>query len=327
MPLKGPVLDALSEVQRRRVRENLGLVGLHLRKHVRNLRTPRREREWEDLFQEGCLGLIRAAVDFAPEREIPFAAFALPRIHHAVSLALQSRFTLIRPPRRKESAADAASEARGQAGRHAPLPRTSLITKEQAALLAQRIRPEPDGEGLETIGERVRGKYERAVRAAAAVVVGRASTRGDRVELVRVLTEERFLIPQESSRRGLRQIARDTNSSFARVSECERRISEAVREALTADPEFDRLERLLRTDRTGSERGIDRALESELAAVGAKAFIQRFRDADRAERARLLEGVLEVSTVDLERIAGDRFAELPSDERERLLHSLPVRAS
>ena len=102
MPLKGPVLDALSEVQRRRVRENLGLVGLHLRKHVRNLRTPRREREWEDLFQEGCLGLIRAAVDFAPEREIPFAAFALPRIHHAVSLALQSRFTLIRPPRRKE---------------------------------------------------------------------------------------------------------------------------------------------------------------------------------------------------------------------------------
>ena len=68
----------LTDEQRRLVRKNIGLVAVHLRRYVRNLEVPRSDREWEDLFQEGCLALIRAALTFRTERGIPFAAFALP---------------------------------------------------------------------------------------------------------------------------------------------------------------------------------------------------------------------------------------------------------
>ena len=80
-------VSALTETQRRLVARNLGLVGLHLRRNVSNLAAPRRDREWDDLFQEGCLGLIQAAILFREDRGIAFAAFALPRIRNAVSRA------------------------------------------------------------------------------------------------------------------------------------------------------------------------------------------------------------------------------------------------
>ena len=82
----------LTDEQRRLVRDNVGLVAVHLRRNVVNLLHPKWEREWDDLFQEGCLGLIRAATAYRAERGIPFAAFALPRIHNAVSRAIQSKF-------------------------------------------------------------------------------------------------------------------------------------------------------------------------------------------------------------------------------------------
>ena len=94
-------MHTLTDDQRRLVRDNLGLVGVHLRRHVRGLDAPRRHREWEDLFQEGCLGLMRAAVAFDPARGIPFAAFALPRIHNAVSCALEEKFSMFASPKRR----------------------------------------------------------------------------------------------------------------------------------------------------------------------------------------------------------------------------------
>ncbi len=99
--------EPLTEQQRCLVRENIGLVAVHLRRYVRNLSVPRHDREWEDLFQEGCLGLIKAAVAFRQERGIPFAAFALPRIHNAVSRALDSKFaTVYVPPQRSATPPD-----------------------------------------------------------------------------------------------------------------------------------------------------------------------------------------------------------------------------
>ncbi len=77
------------------VTENIGLVMYHLRRHVPNLGTPQRDREWEDLVQEGCMGLIRAAALYRHERGIPFVAFALRRIQKEVSRALHSKFCLI----------------------------------------------------------------------------------------------------------------------------------------------------------------------------------------------------------------------------------------
>ena len=90
--------EPLTDQQRRIVNENIGLVAVHLRRYVTNLSQPRRDREWEDLFQEGCLGLIDAATRFRAERGIPFVAFALPRIHNAVSKALQAKFSTVRIP-------------------------------------------------------------------------------------------------------------------------------------------------------------------------------------------------------------------------------------
>src|SRR3990172_3464145 len=100
---------ALTDEQRRLVRDNVGLVAVHLRRNVANLIHPKREREWEDLFQEGCLGLIRAATAFRAERGIPFAAFALPRIHNAVSRAILTKFSTIYVPPRRPSRSDDSS--------------------------------------------------------------------------------------------------------------------------------------------------------------------------------------------------------------------------
>jgi DNA-directed RNA polymerase specialized sigma subunit len=75
---------ALDDARRDLVRNNIGLVHVHMKHYVAPHHIPWTQREWEDLVQEGCLGLIRAAQDFKPESKIPFAAFALPRIHTAI---------------------------------------------------------------------------------------------------------------------------------------------------------------------------------------------------------------------------------------------------
>jgi len=46
----------LPRTQQELVRRNVGLVAVHLKRHVGDLAVPRRDREYEDLFQEGCLG-------------------------------------------------------------------------------------------------------------------------------------------------------------------------------------------------------------------------------------------------------------------------------
>ena len=48
--------------------------------------------DYEDLHQDGCLGLLDAAVRFDPARRIPFRAFAGYRIRGAILDALRSRY-------------------------------------------------------------------------------------------------------------------------------------------------------------------------------------------------------------------------------------------
>jgi len=197
----------LTDEQQRLVRENIGLVAVHLRRYVSNLTTPRRDREWEDLFQEGCLGLIRAAVGYRKERGIPFAAFALPRIHNAVSRALQTRFSTVRvPPKRGDTRGASPDSARD--GGQPEQPKVRSLSDDLQDRLADTRRHDPDNAGRETIGQRLRAKYERAVRTAGDVISGKTSRRGDRDKLVRILVEERFMVPHEESRRAMRQIMR-----------------------------------------------------------------------------------------------------------------------
>ena len=316
--------EALTDEQRRLVRDNIGLVGVHLRRFVPNLAVPRRDREWEDLFQEGCLGLIRAAVGYRAERGIPFAAYALPRIHNAVSRALQSRFsTIYVPPQRANRGARHSGERRLEvASRH---PGTCLLSDAVTARRsAHRHQPGEDARG-ETISERLREKYERAVAHARELVSARTSTRGDRDVLIRVLVEERFLIPHQESRRALRQIARDTCSSYARVAQCDKQLSAAVRCTLETDPEFHELQRIARSDPVGGQVGIDDQLESGLADTCAREFLRRFRDSDGSQRGRMLHRLLELSPEDVEELIRTRVSRLPAESRERLLRDSPSR--
>lgn len=313
----------LTRAQRQLVEGNMGLVGVHLRRLAPQLAQPRRDREWDDLFQEGCLGLMEAAARWKPESGICFAAFALVRIHHAVSLALRNRFGLIRfPPdrtrRRKGNTQDQTSIAAKPGG---PESRPKVLP-----FIDDSLHRQPDARHCideesdqERIGERLRAKHERAVRRVGDSLAKGTSARGDRGELVRLLIEERLLIPQEESRRAMRQIARDTQSSYARVAQCERKLREGVRATLDGDPEYHALKRRAKADPRGFDTVIDKTVESELLTAGAEAMAERYRDASPVEKSRLLESLLATSPEEGEEILKARFVGLRPREREEWL--------
>ena len=311
----------LTEEQRRLVRENIGLVTVHLRRHVANLSTPRRDREWEDLFQEGCLGLIKAAVRYRRERGIPFAAFALPRIHNAVSRALQRKFSTVYVPPKRTSRRGGSSTSSDPSDPRV-VPKTYSLSDELESRLADKRRHDPDGGDRETIGQRLRGKYDRALRAAGKALCAKTSTRGDRDKLVRLLTEERFLVPHDEAKRPLRQIARDTRSSYARVAQCDKQLREAIRTTLQSDPEFVELNRRIRAEPFGADLPIDLELECELARASTEELVRRFLDANDADRARMLDVILKMSQSDIQDIIRLRFMRLSPRMRERLLRDL-----
>lgn len=308
----------LADEQQRLVRENIGLVAVHLRRHVGNLSTPQRDREWEDLFQEGCLGLIQAAVAYRPQRGIPFPAFALPRIHSAVSRALQSRFSTVRIPPKRGIVVGTSPES-AQDGDQPERPKVRSLSGDLQGRLADTRRHDPVDTGHETVGQRLRAKYERAVRTAGDVISGKTSRRGDRDELVRVLVEERFMVPQEESRRALRQIARDTHSSYARVAQCDKQLGVEVRRTLEADPEFRELHRRIRSDPEGTHTPIDDKSERDLAELSAEEFVRRFRTAHTGKRADMLESFLKLSDSGIYDVVRERVLRMPMRKRELLL--------
>ena len=87
--------ESLNKEQARLVEEHLHLVREHLRRHVSCPRRPTRSRERDDLYQAGCLGLIEAARLYDGDGGIPFSAFALRRIHHAVSRTAYEGFSTV----------------------------------------------------------------------------------------------------------------------------------------------------------------------------------------------------------------------------------------
>ena len=326
MPRGKQSSEPLSDRQRRLVRNNLGLVGVHLRRHLTNLAQPRREREWEDLFQEGGIGLIKAARIYREESGIAFAAFALPRIHNAVSRALQTKFQTVRV---------ATGSFRGRSDRcgaaetepATPNPKQYSLIDELAREIPERHRPDPDDYQRETIGQRLRDRYERAVGQARTAICARTSIRGDRDKLVRLLAQERFLVPHDEAKRPLRQIARDTKSSYARVSQCDRQLANTIRKTLLADPEFEELRRRTKTHPLGYEGPIDKELEGELARACALEYARRFKDAGELDRAVMLHALLKVGQVGVDALMQRTFLQLPRASRERLLRDAPAGAT
>ena len=192
MGKKRSIVKPLTAPQQRLVLENRGLVVLHIKRFVPGLAEPRRDREWDDLVQEGCLGLIRAAAAFDPDRGIPFIAFALPRIHGAVHKALHTRFATIAVPLAKAHVPGTTGKNRGDddderglgnqsasSERDWPVPK--LKTLGVRALMHEatdKRRPSAasDASNVETVGDRLRDKYDRAVRRAASIISRGVST-------------------------------------------------------------------------------------------------------------------------------------------------------
>ncbi len=223
-------IATLTSQQRRLVEENIGLVVVHLKRFISARQAPKHDREWDDLFQEGCIGLSRAAAHFNPESGIAFAAYAIRRIQNAVHRAFFKAFATVNIPRN-----------------HFKIPYHQRIK----VYSLNRDVNYRDNEGRrreryllnkchssDTIGATMRRIYEHAVRKAASMA-GRYDTQTThRSTLLKRIVDDRLLIPSEDLRTPLRVIARQTRSHFSNVLYTERRLIRRIRYILKNDPEF-----------------------------------------------------------------------------------------
>ena len=304
----------LTERQRRQVADNLGLVTVHLRRHVRGRDQPTRDREREDLFQEGCLGLIQAAKSFQPLADIPFAAYALPRIHTAVSKALRGGFSIIRQQ---------VYRPRGTtAGDDAEYPATVVLDFDPPDRRADPRHAPAGGPGQqdrETLGERIRARYVRALRRAAEQAKRARPARNDRAELVDRIVEQRLLVPEAEARVSLRCLARQTRSAYARVAQCEKRILDRVRAELIDDAETQRLRQEAKCHPQGMEAAIDARLEAELERIRLDAFIARLLAAPPDQRGLGLLNLIDAAGTSVEAVVRSLARSMPPERRPELL--------
>ena len=291
--------------QRRLVADNLGLVRLHIRRQVRGLGRPTRDREWDDLFQEGCLGLALAACTHEPSKGVPFAAFALRRIQSAVNRALHRAFATVRVPdgeragggRCKVVSLDFDPDTRASANRH-----------------------RPDGAVAdETIGGRIRGKYDGAVRGAVEAVKSTGKCDRKQSALLDRLVGDRLLVPNEECRVSLRQMARDTQVSYARVAYTEKRLQEQIRSTLALDAELPQLRAEARRSDAGFDAEIDDDVRWRLAAAVTSRFARLYRAATPGQQGAMLLQLLQNRSLDAGHLAQSLFDRSAEAEKTKLL--------
>ena len=266
----------LTDEQRARVEANLGLVGLHLSRQVAVPAQPRRDIEAEDLFQEGVLGLAKAAVAYDETRHGAFAGFALRRIHSAVSRALWGGFATVRGPAKPPAA-----------GTWATRPQVRQLGDEPFV----ELRAKDGWIDATTIGERMHELYVETVREVAARwPVGRRGT-GDHRALIDRVVEDRLLVAQEEQRRPLRDIARTLHWSTSRVTDCEQTITRNVARQLEADPEYRLLRRCGKRSPAGPNTPIDERLRAGLQRARRRRALHCFRQLDESQQGVVVLGL------------------------------------
>ncbi|HUU84526.1 MAG TPA: sigma factor [Phycisphaerae bacterium] len=273
----------LSDRQRREVADNIGLVAKHLEQHLALDVAPTRDREWDDLFQEGCVGLIEAVRTFRAESGIDFPAYAMPRIHSAVGRALRGAFATVRAP--------LYPRGRPLTGASAPPPVVQTLDFDPQDRRPQ-VRHATDGAPHgETIGERLRDRYVETVERVVRRMPRLRPARGDRPEVIQRIVDERLLIPDEDARTSLRAIARESHSSYARIAKCEKCIIDQVRADLDDDAETQRLRQAARRKPDGMDRPIDSALRDELECMRVDRLCATLEEGPPRERAERLVGL------------------------------------
>lgn len=84
-----------------RLRERLVILNMGLVEKAARRWTHQCQEPWEDLRQEGVLGLVKAVERFDPEAGCAFSSFAMPYISGAIQQYLRDRgWGDVRPPRR-----------------------------------------------------------------------------------------------------------------------------------------------------------------------------------------------------------------------------------
>lgn len=276
---------SLTTAQRELVAANIGLVGLHLRTRVPTPRFAARSRDYDDLFQEGCVALVRAAAQYDPGRHGPFPAYALPRIRGVVHVALFEHFATIRTPTRHLKA----SALPGR--RPAPIP-VHELTREAARTLPTVSVAAARGT---TIRHTVHGRYERAVRLALADLARRPWPRRHPLPIMQRIVAERLLISASSHQTPLRQIAREAGISSGRACDYENHLLAAIRHRLAADPLLPALLAFARRDPDGFDGIMDAAREELLKQAGLQALVAQFAKLPRARQAELVFSMIERS--------------------------------
>lgn len=224
----------LSEKQRELVAQNIGLVGVHLHHHARKLRAGRHLGVWTDLFQEGCIGLIRAARTYPEGCAIPFAAYALRRIHKTISRAVRkdrARFIFLLD-------ADRQYDFPPDHGDRSPVRKTG---KHPRGNLFACANEDQDTALEEALFKRVHNKLQSAARKSLAQIRTQIPSARKR-RLARLIVHHRLLIADSRWKLALREVARLTRFSPARVLKCEKRLYGMVRRVLESDAEFNKLQ-------------------------------------------------------------------------------------
>ena len=250
-------LHAMSAAQRRVVKRNLPLVRLTLRRHPRLGEQSRTGRERGELFQEGCLALIEAVRNHDPTRHGSFAAFAMARIHFAVSRYAHERLSLIRVPfitqrRRRER------KRQLQADRHHPDPPPRVLNVAEGpqhigrSSRAQRHRDPPTSRRIgPTIGDLLRERLDQAAQSVVKEMKTAPRCGAGHAELVERCANERWTIPEPTARTPIRQLARALRCSVGRITHCEERYRNKLAAVLNEDHQFKTLTQLARGNLDG----------------------------------------------------------------------------
>lgn len=215
-------LDALSAEQRRLVETHLPLAHRVAR---RLLRRGRPDRDYRDLYQEGALALAEALRSHDAARHGPFPAYALSRVHFAVSRFAQENDSCIRVPfialRRRRAAERNDPETRRP---DAALRVVRMDDRRFPDARADDDRRNPDEPVHRNAGEENVPNVILPAVVAEVIAEMRASPRGgdDYERVVTRCAEERWTIPDRDSRRSLRALARDLHCSVGRIARCEK---------------------------------------------------------------------------------------------------------
>ncbi|MFQ6048840.1 MAG: sigma-70 family RNA polymerase sigma factor [Phycisphaerae bacterium] len=289
---------SLSAQQQRLVQDHLGLIRLHLARHIRLPRQPSRTGEYDDLFQEGCLALIEAARTYRPARHGPFAAYALPRIRYAISHYLYEGFATVRIPATVRKLARRA----GSLPTLGPLPDPQYLPPSHAS-----ARHRPDAP---TVGDLWLERYRRAVVAVASALKASPRCRPDRARLIDRFVAERLLIPEPTARTPKRQLARQFGCSLGRINGLERQFMRAIAARLHDDPDAAALQRRAASSDRGWCEPTAAPLDNPPGEMDAASFVSAVKALPYQHQARIALAALRRAGLDVMRIVAACYRRL-----------------